>query len=374
MSDFAYADAGLRKLPQSEVIAALQPLMRPARFNAGTWGSGEGENPNFPLYLFDERGNRYDVRWFGLEGDAVPRIGSISRWLTPAFDPDYPGGVYGAYVGYWREDGTPLEIRFEKQERHAGWFFENLEWIGPLAVSAFAFFGPGLLAPYTVAADAAATAASGGTNLFDAFDEFGFDPTINAPPGEFLDFPQLSPGDFMPTLPDVAPPLSPINTPAPPPISTGPGWTLPNIGQIGRDLIGSLPGIIRDATTAARGALTLVQTVRAIQSGGNGMMAGGVQRIVRPDGTVLLVYPDGRRVVQRPSAGTAEQTPDGGFVVNNGDGTYTRVGPDGSRTVLRYGAGQAGGGFSFAGIGSNQMLLIGGAALAAFLLARSFRK
>ena len=371
-TDFQAATEALRRLPQAEVIALLQPLMRPARFNTGSWGSGEGEHPDFAPYFFDERGNRYDVLRSGGDWNGPGRITEVSRWLTPAFDPSYAGGVYGAYVGVWREDGTPVGVVFRQQERHGGFLAENLEWIGPLAVAAFAAFGPGLLSPYTVT-EAASTAASGGSNVLDDVIDWVDDY-----------------GDWsMPDFSDIAPPLSPIEaapilestpswlppTPAPPPVLSTPGWTLPNIG----DIFAGIPDVVKGATAAARQALQLVSTVRAVQQVIEGPQAGAARRIARPDGTVLITDPGGRSRIERPPPGVAQPMPDGGFLVNNGDGTYTRIYADGRRQVLRYGQpsgpyGAAGPSMDAGGLLSNPWVLVGGAAVAGLLLARTFRR
>lgn len=374
----------LRSLSQADAIALLQRITPQRITITETLSSGEGGGIS---YTASGGLPGYDIvtpvyRYGSGEG-AVDTLVAFTRPITPDFDPSYAGGVFGNYWADYDLAGNLTGIRFVKADRHGGFFAENLEWIGPLAVSAFAFFAPSVLGPYTVAADAASAAGSSMWNDYDLITDIGFDPTVNIPPGEILDFPQIPGGEFFPPDilgPDapVGPPSSPTTPPPPPPVNSGPGWRLPDIGQIGRDIFGSGAGILRDATVAARNALTLVQTVRAIQSGGNGYSANGSQRIVRPDGTVLVVDSNGRRRIEQVRAGVAEQTPDGGFVINNGDGTYTRVGPSGSRQTFRYGSGGGmqspiGGGFSIPG-GMNQWLIIGGAALAAVVVARSLRK
>jgi hypothetical protein len=395
-AEFVAATEGLRRLPQADVIEALRPLLRPVRFSAGTWGSGEGEGGIAPSW-FDDAGNRYATERIA-DWNGVETVAYVTRWLTPAFDPDYAGGVFGTYVGRWRPDGTPVDIVFRQQERHGGFVAENLEWIGPLAVAAFAFFGPGLLAPYQAAGTAAGGASPGAASMLDDFanlppGETWLDPTANLPPGEtwFDPSANLPPGEYWDVLPpggdapfppswDVLPPPTtvppglppPTMPPLGPPAAPGPGWTVPGGGSILRDI----GGLVRDSTNIARQVLSTVQTVRAIRDGGTGIGAGGRTRIVRADGTIYTVGPDGRPRIERGAPGVAEPTPDGGFIVNNGDGTYTRIGPDGRRQVLRYGgAGPGASGLTGAGgLLSNPWIMVGAAAVGGLLLARTMRR
>lgn len=76
-------------------------------------------------------------------GASVPEdMGQGWQTLTPAFDPSYPGGQYGQYIGRTGQGGP--EVQFQPSERSAGFIGDNLETIGPLAVGGAMAFGSGL--------------------------------------------------------------------------------------------------------------------------------------------------------------------------------------------------------------------------------------
>ena len=67
--------------------------------------------------------------------------------LTNVFDPTYEGGKYGQYMGKYDKNGNLVDVIFRPQERNGGFISENLDWIGPLAVAAFAAAGAGGMLP-----------------------------------------------------------------------------------------------------------------------------------------------------------------------------------------------------------------------------------
>jgi hypothetical protein len=67
--------------------------------------------------------------------------------LTDIFDPTYEGGKYGQYMGKYDKNGNLVDVIFRPQDRNDGYISENLDWIGPMAVAAFAGAGAGGMLP-----------------------------------------------------------------------------------------------------------------------------------------------------------------------------------------------------------------------------------
>jgi hypothetical protein len=124
-------DKSLYDMTQDEALEYLRGLE--GIQNIGTIQQTGGTNEYDPIFYTDAAGK--EIRG----GD-----GEYYRNVTPMFDPNYGGGVYGYYKGIYDKDGNLKDVKFEKGERHEGFFSENLETIGPLVVAGAMGLGGGL--------------------------------------------------------------------------------------------------------------------------------------------------------------------------------------------------------------------------------------
>lgn len=115
------ADKSLYDMTQDEALEYLRGLE--GIQNIGTIQQTGGTNEYDPIFYTDAAGK--EIRG----GD-----GEYYRNVTPMFDPNYGGGVYGYYEGIYDKDGNLKDVQFRKGERHEGFLSKNLETIGPLAV------------------------------------------------------------------------------------------------------------------------------------------------------------------------------------------------------------------------------------------------
>lgn len=110
-------------------------------------------------------------------------------------------------------------------------------------------------------------------------------------------------------------------------------------------------------------ALTALKLVGAWnQAGQPAIHAGNAQATANANGTITTRNANGTVGTARMPVGTPYLTASGSLVTNNGDGTYTSVNPNGSSSIGHYAASGVG------TLGVSNSVLIGGAALAVFLL------
>lgn len=129
--------ARLRGMQQPDALNYLRGIT-PAQANiVATPNPGEGGGMLYgdfrPIYA-------------PVQSEGGGELTGFQRTITPTFDPTYTGGRYGDYAAYYDPQGALQDIRFQPQDRHGGFFNENLEWIGPLAVGGAALLGSGALA------------------------------------------------------------------------------------------------------------------------------------------------------------------------------------------------------------------------------------
>jgi len=121
----------LYDMTQEEALAYLRGLEGIQNIGAITQTGGIHEYD--PVRYTDSSG-----------GELRSADGGYSRALTSMFDPNFGGGVYGMYEGIYDRDGNLKDVQFRKGERDQGFYFENLDTIGPLAVLGAMGAGAGL--------------------------------------------------------------------------------------------------------------------------------------------------------------------------------------------------------------------------------------
>lgn len=165
----AVADAGAASAPAASAPRSIYDMTQEEALeylrglegiqNIGTITAHGGTHEFDPLAYLDASGRNVGVYGGSPGGYAplgeagymeIPRDpnyvegGMYTRAVTPMFDPNYAGGVYGQYEGIYDKDGNLKDVQFRKGERHEGFLSENLDWIGPLVVGGAMGLGGGL--------------------------------------------------------------------------------------------------------------------------------------------------------------------------------------------------------------------------------------
>ena len=153
------ADKSLYDMTQEEALEYLRGLEGVQ--NIGTVTQTGGTHEYDPYFYKDASGR--DVRPYTASpgGEFTPlgeagymeisrdpnyvEGGAYTRAVSPMFDPNYAGGVYGQYEGIYDKEGNLKDVQFRKGERDEGFYLENLDWIGPLVVGAAMGLGGGFL-------------------------------------------------------------------------------------------------------------------------------------------------------------------------------------------------------------------------------------